>query len=131
LRRAVIGTGLVAILGGLAIIVSLPFATAWRALVAAFWMAVGMRDLFLIVAGYRHCSRMRLEHNGVLLVYDPERCCAAATLSAGSIVLRDIAWLRFRAEDGRRHAELLRSKTVQREDWRRLQVIWRHLGAGR
>lgn len=124
------GTGLVAILGGFAIIVGLPFDAGWRALLAAAWLAIGMRDLWVIVQGFRHCSRIRIEHTGDLLVFDSGHCCSAATLVAGSVLLRDIGWLRFRTADGRRHAELVRRNTAQSEDWRRLQVIWRHLGAG-
>jgi hypothetical protein len=130
LRRAVTGTGLVAIAGGFAAILGLPFDIGWRALLAATWLAVGARDLWNIVQGFRHCSRIRIEHTGRLLVFDPGLCCTAATLSAGSVLLRNIGWLRFRTEDGRQHAELVHRKTVQSEDWRRLQVIWRHLGAG-
>ena len=129
MRRAVTATGLAAILGGCAAILGLPFGTGWRTLLAAAWLAVGAREVWGIVQGFRHCSRIRIEHTGRLLVFDAAQCCTAATLSAGSVLLRDIGWLRFRTEDGRQHAELVRRKTAQSEDWRRLQVIWRHLGA--
>ena len=130
LRRAVIGSGIIAILGGFAIIMCLQVATAWRVLLAAVWLAMGARDLWIIVTGYSHCTRIRMEHTGRLIVFDSGSCCVPATLGRGSIVLHDFAWLRFRTENGRAHAELMRRKTAQSEDWRRLQVSWRHLGAG-
>ncbi len=123
-------SGCIAVLGGVAAIAGLPVGAGWRAVLALAWVAVGLRDLWVVVQGFRHCSRIRLEHTGQLLVFDPGFCCSAATLGAGSIVLRNMAWLRFRTENGRMHAELVRRKTAQSEDWRRLQVIWRHLGAG-
>jgi len=65
-----------------------------------------------------------------MLVFANDDCPSGASIEAGSVVLWHFAWLRFRTENGRRHVELMRRKTAQNKDWRRLQVIWRHLGAG-
>jgi hypothetical protein len=130
LRRLVLGTGLAAVVGGAAAIAGLPFGASWRIGAATIWILVCCRDLWVVLAGFRHCTRIRIEHTGNMLVYATDNRCAVATLSAGSVVLQDLAWLRFRTENGRRHVELFRRKTAQIKDWRRLQVIWRHLGAG-
>jgi len=130
LRRLVLGTGAGAALGGVAAIVELPLEWPWRAAAIGFWMLVCGRDLWLITAGYKHCARIRIEHTGNMLVFASDDCSSVATIGAGSIVLWNFAWLRFRSESGRRHVELIRRKTAQDKDWRRLQVIWRHLGAG-
>lgn len=131
MRRAVIGAGLAAAAGGLVVIAGLPFGVHWRGLLMLAWALLLGRDLWRIAAGFSHCARIRVEPGGTLLVYDADECCSLATLQPGSIVLGRAAWLRFQDSDGRRHVELLRRKTVQNKDWRRLQVIWRHLGAGR
>ena len=130
LRRMVLGTGLVGAAGGAAAIAALPVSANWRIAAFLLWVLICGRDLWLIAIAYRSCARVRIEHTGELLVYAGDGCCSRATLGAGSIVLQDVAWLRFRAENGRRHVELLRRRTSQNKDWRRLQVIWRHLGAG-
>ncbi len=129
-RRVVIGTGVIAVIGGFAAIAGLSIGARWQVMLAAGWLLLGGRDLWLILQGFRHCTRIRVDPAGQLTVFAPDRCCAAATISNGSVVLRHLAWLRFRTSDGRQHAELLRRKSAQSEDWRRLQVIWRHLGAG-
>jgi len=130
-RRFVVATGIVALLGGAVVIVGLPFDWSWRLLFAVAWAVLVGKDLLAILRGFRHCSRIRFIHTGELQISAAGSCCAAATLESGSLVLRRFAWLRFRTEDGRRHVELLRRKMAQNKDWRRLQVIWRHLGAGR
>jgi hypothetical protein len=130
LRRIVLVAGLAGATGGAAGIAALPVAANWRIAALLLWALICGRDLWLIAIAYRSCVRIRIEHTGNMLVYAGDNCCSRATLGAGSVVLRDFAWLRFRAENGRRHVELLRRRTSQNKDWRRLQVIWRHLGAG-
>jgi hypothetical protein len=129
LRRIVLGTGAGAAVGGVVTIALLPLDWSWRALLALLWAIVCSRDLWIIVAGHRRCSRIRIEQNGNMLVYASDGCCTAATICSGSLVLQHLAWLRFRSDDGCRHVELMRHKTAQDKDWRRFQVIWRHLGA--
>ena len=130
LRLIVFGSGVGAAVGGIAAIIALPLEGSWRAGLVGIWVLICGRDLWLLAAGYKHCARIRIEHSGNMFVYAPDGRLRTATIDAGSIVLREFAWLRFRSESGRRHVELLRRKTAQNKDWRHLQVIWRHLGAG-
>lgn len=130
LRLIVFGTGVGAALGGIAAIVALPLEWPSRAGLVGIWVLICGRDLWHLAAGFKHCARVRIEHSGNMFVYAPDGRIQAATIDAGSIVLQEFAWLRFRSENGRRHVELLRRKTAQDKDWRHLQVIWRHLGAG-
>ena len=130
LRRIVLGSGIAGAAGSVAAIAVLPFAVHWRVATCLLWLLICGRDLWLIATAYRSCARMRIMATGEMLVYGRDGCCTGATLGAGSVVLRHFAWLRFRAENGRRHVELLRCTTARNKDWRRLQVIWRHLGAG-
>ena len=130
LRRLVLGTGFGAALGGIVAIVALPVEWSWRAAAAVCWVLFCGRDLWQIAAGYKHCARIRIEHTGNMLVFENDNFSSVASIEAGSVVLWQFAWLRFRSENGRRHVELIRRKTAQNKDWRRLQVIWRHLGAG-
>jgi hypothetical protein len=119
---AVLGTG---------IILTLPIKPAWQLLAAAVWLLQNSHGLLLIAKGYKRCQRIRIAHDGAVSIMTDGRFGSPAMLIAGSVVLHEIAWLRFEAEDGRRFAELIRGQGPQDEDWRRLQVIWRHLGASR
>jgi hypothetical protein len=49
--------------------------------------------------------------------------------AAGSIAGRRIAWLRVRGSDGRLVSEIVARKTQESEEWRRFQVICRHVPA--
>ena len=129
LRRLVLLSGLVAALAGVAIIISLPMPWQWRALAAVGWCAWAARDLWLIASGHKVCHSIELGADGSARVFDGSGCCEVATLRAGSVVLPPLAWLRLQTGSGRLHGELLRRKTQQTHQWRRMQVIWRHLGA--
>lgn len=124
-------TGVGALLCGALAIAVLPVAGAWQLWGTAAWMVIGGRDLWLIAAGYKQCARIRLHHDGSVQTWTVNGGCEAAVLCAGSVVTRRFAWLRIELAHARRPAVLLRRKTAQNKDWRRLQVIWRHLGAGR
>jgi len=124
-------TGIAAAIGGIIAVVSLPFALGWRALGAGLWALACCYELRAITCAHRNCHLVRIEQDGNILVTMTDGSCMPATLSAGSVVLASFAWLRFTAENGRRHVELFRRESPGSKDWRRLQVIWRHLGAGR
>lgn len=115
---------------GLGMLLTLAVPTAWRVAAAAAWTAVNARQLHLIARGYMRCRRIRIASDGSATIQAPDGNWFAATMLAGSIVSSRIAWLRLAADDGQHFAELVRAKNAENEQWRRLQVIWRHLGAG-
>ncbi|NIL93018.1 MAG: hypothetical protein GTO71_00915 [Woeseiaceae bacterium] len=129
LRRAVLGSGMLAAAGGIAAIMTLPIAWQWQVLAGLGWCGMSGRDLWLISRANKACDRLRIDEDGVVHVFDRNNCCSAATIESGSVVLRRVAWLRFRTDTGSRHVELIRRNTRKNNEWRRLQVIWRHLGA--
>ena len=126
----VLGTGASALVCGALAIATLPAGMSWKSLGVASWLAVGSRDLWLIAAGYKRCARIRLHPEGSVQIFSYRGHAAAATLCAGSIVTAGFAWLRIELAGGRRLGLLLRRNASENKDWRRLQVIWRHLGAG-
>jgi hypothetical protein len=130
LRRIVILYGISATALGTALIWMLAIEASWRYAAAVAWLLLNCRQLCQIVKGYRHCRCIRMGPSGAVQLQGPDSCWFAATLLPGSVVFGRLAWLRFEAEDGRRFAELLRQKCFGNKDWRRLRVIWNHLGAG-
>ncbi len=123
-------SGVAATVVGLVTIVLLSLPLTWRAFAALVWLLLNGRELALFSKGHKRCQRIRIEHSGDVELLAPDGNWTPATLLAGSVVLRRFAWLRFETRDGRRFAELMCCKTAQNKEWRRLQVIWRHLGAG-
>jgi hypothetical protein len=130
LRRIVILYGIGATALGTALIWMLAIEATWRCAAAVVWLVLNGRQLCQIASGHQHCRCIRMGPSGAVQLQGPDGCWFAATLLPGSVVTGRLAWLRFEAEDGRRFAELLRQKCFGNKDWRRLRVIWNHLGAG-
>ncbi len=110
-------------------ILMLPVTFPWRVAGAVGWTLGNAIRLLAIYQGYRRCQRIRIDHTGHVVVVAPDGCCVQATLLSGSLVLANVAWLRIESATGRRYFEPLRGRARQSVQWRRLQVIWRHLGA--
>ena len=116
------------LLGGMAFI-PLPVDWVYKLPGMVAWGILGARDLWLIASGYKRCECIRIHHDGSVQVRSPDGACISATLAAGSIVTTGLAWVRIRGCRGGEYRLLLRRKAAENKDWRRLQVIWRHLGA--
>jgi hypothetical protein len=130
MRRITIISGIVAALFGLLIILSATIAPYWRLLASAIWLVFSARELLGIVTGHKLIRRIHIDSDGSVELVTNEGEQLPAKLLAGSIVLPTLAWLRLEAHDGRRSSELIHGKNAQDKQWRHLQVIWRHLGAG-
>jgi hypothetical protein len=129
LRRFVLCTGVIASLGGLFAVTTIDISLLNKVAVALTWCLLSAWHLLLIARRYKACSRLELDASGELRVFGTNDRCRTATIETGSVVLDYVAWLRFRTGDGTRHAELLGRNSAGTHEWRRFQVIWRHLGA--
>jgi hypothetical protein len=129
LRQFVILSG--ALLGtvGIALIFVLPLHRAVSSIAGCAWFACCGWELLRISRGYALCRRLRVSADGEVLLLDPNDDWQAARLLPGSVLLRRIGWIRVETRSGHRFAELIRGSCRESVDWRRLQVIWRHVGA--
>ena len=127
LRRVVILSSLATTALGSVIILLLPISLLWRVAATVVWLSKNGHDLSLISKGHKRCRRIRISHDGGITIMTQGGVWAPASLVAGSVVLSRCAWLRFEFDDGHRCAELLRGCARENKQWRRLQVIWRHL----
>jgi hypothetical protein len=116
---------------GTLIIFSMSALHGWRWLGVSCWLAMTGVELRDIAAGYKRFTKIRIDDGGVVALQDAGGSWVPARLLHGSIVLPRLAWLRLRAANGCRYGELLRCDPRQSEAWRRLQVLWRHLGGAR
>jgi hypothetical protein len=115
---------------GVAICLALPIAWKWCLAASCLWMLIGERELRVIANGNKQFRGIRIDANGAAALLTRDGDWLPATLLAGSVVLPSLAWLRFKGQDGHHQAELIACKCPENKAWRRLQVIWRHLGAG-
>ena len=129
LRLLVLVSGAFLAVVGVALIFALPLHGAASFIGSCTWLVWCGWDLVKVSRGYALCCRLRLRANGDVLLLDPQGNWRAARLLAGSILLRRVGWIRVETELGQHCAEPIRGSCRESVDWRRLQVIWRHIGA--
>lgn len=107
----------------------LPVHVAVTAASCILWAGWSVREQLQLRRAYRNYSRLRVCADGELRVLDGDGNWQLARLLEGSVLLRRIGWIRIGTSAGCVFAELLTGRCEQSPDWRRLQVIWRHVGA--
>ena len=128
LRRLVMLLGLACSLLGALMIVWLPIAPMSRTLGMIAWFFWSGRELLTYWRVYRRWSGIRVAADGTIDVQGDGRHVAARVLP-GSLVLAQVAWLRMRADNGDQWGELMAGNHRESDEWRRFQVIFRHLNA--
>jgi len=93
------------------------------------WVAFGRFELRQLEQGFDACKAIRIDSNGEVTILVNDEKWVPATLLTGSVVLRKLGWIRLKGESGQIFLELIRGDARQSQNWRRLQVIWRHIGA--
>ena len=133
-RFCVFGVALGCCVAALISIASLPAPWPWRAALACAWLlgsVVGLRR-------YQYAVRSALEYDirsdGGVRVLAAAGRSFEAQLTAGTTVTAGFAWLRFASPGRLSWGEFVlrpsaADKRLKNKDWRRLQVICRHLPA--
>ncbi len=129
LRILVLTVGRLLFAAGLVLILSLPLDAVVRASGSALWLVLGVYELGRLQRGFASCSAVRIRCDGSVEVWCRGEKWLAGRLSSGSVVLENLAWLRLRLDSGPLILELFRGAARDCDDWRRLQVIWRHTGS--
>jgi hypothetical protein len=129
LRFLVLVSGAVLFLAGLALIPWLALARTAEGVLAIAWTVLCGREWRALQRGYARNGTLRVAAGGLVERQCRDGSWRPARLCAGSIIATRFAWLRIRPRSGLRYAELVSRKSQKSEDWRRLQVIWRHIGA--
>ena len=129
LRIGILTSGRLLVAVGLVLVLTFELDAAMRAVICLVWVAGGRYELVQIERGFESLTAIRLSSGGEIAILNNDQEWLPVTLQTGSVVLRNIAWLRLRAANGDNFVELLRGDARQSQDWRRLQVIWRHIGA--
>ena len=96
---------------------------------SAGWVAVCYRERLQLQRGWATCRALRVTSTGGIGVRDIAGQWHEAQWVSGGVLLRKIGWIRLRNHHGVVFSELLFGDARTSTDWRRLQVIWRHVGA--
>ena len=113
------------------LILLLPVAAPLRALACLVAGARGYLEIKRLQAGFSRCREYRVFADGKVEVRTAGDDWLPGRLDNGCLLLKNIGWLCIRTSDGRRFADTIRGDARESPQWRRLQVIWRHIGAGR
>lgn len=129
LQRLVLFGGALTGLAGMVLVLGLPVAFVWRAAGCCACLIACAAELRRLHLDWRFFVAARVAHDGSAALFDRNGGRHAATLQAGSVLLRRHGWLIFACDGGRSFVAPLRGDGREDADWRRLQVIWRHIGA--
>ena len=131
LRKLVIASGALLAISGIVMVALIDLSLSVKVVLGLAWALVVGRELVRHRRAYSRNGIMRVGAGGEIEVQRPDGHWRRSELCAGSMVLERLAWLRIRTSGRLKYAELLRGNSRESDDWRRLQVIWRHIGASR
>ena len=129
-RIVVIISGQLLALFGCIIILTLDMPAALRATGCVAWWLWTQLEIGRMERGFANCRAVRVHADRSIEILDREMECIPSRLLGGSMVLPNLAWIRYETGNGSTAAELFIGDCRSSNEWRRLQVIWRHVGAG-
>ena len=131
LRRLVLATGIVFSMTGVFMILAMPYPVFLRLSAAVVWGYFAAHEIAMLRRAYGRYRVLELDNNEDIRLLDFDGNWHRARLLPGSVLLRRAGWLRVRDARGRVFGEPVRGSCRDGRAWRRLQLIWRHVGAHR
>jgi len=129
LRRVVLWSGALLGIAGVLAILILPISPWLRVALAVGWAGASFLELRQLARIWRGCRRLKIDSNGEIQLLDAAGRWRTGSLVSGGVLLRKMGWIRLRDHSGASFGEPLSGDPRASADWRRLQVIWRHIGA--
>ena len=129
LRLFVITCGRLLAAAGLVLILILPLGAGLRFAGCLIWLAWSWQELRRYHQGYATYYGIRIRVGAGVNLLNSDQEWVPARLLTGSVLLQRIGWLHLKTADGKQFAELICGDCRESDEWRRLQVIWRHIGA--
>lgn len=129
LRRVVVVSGVAMLALGLVVVAAMSVTLPVRACIAAVWLLLVSRQLRALFRHNAMVRGIRIYADGSAEIADAAGAWHPATLAPGSMVLERLAWLRLDTGAGPQAGELLAGNARKNKGWRRLQMIWRHMGS--
>jgi len=114
---------------GLAVILTLSPTVPGRGLLATGWSLLVLCQIQAFRSGFRRCRGLRFGQDGSIIMETVNGWRRVERLP-GCLLLRGAGWIRLRLPGQPPWAEPIRGRCRESAGWRRLQVIWRHVGGG-
>lgn len=115
---------------GLLLILRFALPIAVLAILGVAWLLQSVWELQRFGRAQRDLRRLRLYADGSAEALAGAAGWEPLVWLADGLILPSIAWLRFRRSDGRLYCELFLRRGVDKEAWRRLQVLGRYARPG-
>ena len=128
-RRAVLASGVRLAALGAAVLVTMPIPIWIRSAAAALWLGYSGVSGLRLAKTYRSVAGYRIFADGSAEVVRTDGRRVVARLAAGTVLLPRFAWLRLSAPELGPLAELVAGDPRSSQQWRRFQVICRHVAA--
>jgi hypothetical protein len=125
----VLASGLVLAALGLLLLLTMNLPAWLRVAASVSWALIFLRESLHLGHNYSRFDRVRFDASGRWQVRDASGDWHLAELRTGSLLLQRFGWLRLRIAGAGTLVELCRGDARTNRDWRRLQVLWRHVGA--
>lgn len=129
LRRLVLASGVVFAGTGLFMILAMPYPVLFMLPAAVAWLGLAVHEIIMLRRAYARYCALEFDNNEDIRLLDSDGRWHAARLLPGSLLLRRAGWLRIRDPSGLSFGEPVRGSCRDSREWRRLQLIWRHVGA--
>ncbi len=124
-----LGSGLAFALLGAGVLATLPLPIGVRLPFAAAWLLCSIASSARLMKRYRGISGYRIYADGSAEIVRADGRRAIGRLVPGTFLLPRLAWLRVRVAGDGAVGELIAGDSRTSQQWRRFQVICRHLSA--
>ncbi len=124
-----LGSGFVLTMLGAAVIAVMPVPIWLRTMILSLWLVWSAAAGARLVRRYREITGYRIYADGTAEIIHADGRRVVAQLAAGTVLLPRLAWLRLRGPGGGRLSELVSGDPRASQQWRRFQVICRHVAA--
>ncbi|MDX1506771.1 MAG: hypothetical protein R3358_00735 [Woeseiaceae bacterium] len=124
-----LGSGAALLVAGVVVLTVLPLSRPLAVAGSVAWIFRVSRELAALWRVYGRLVGYRLFAGGDITVYTDAGPGLDGRVAPGTLVTRRWAWLRVVTSDGRAWAELVAGDAAGSQQWRRFQVIFRHLPA--
>jgi hypothetical protein len=129
LRRVVLATGTLLAVAGVVLIAYLPFPLLVKMVGVLTWSVCVTWELTRLANAYAACRALRFSSEGDIAVQAHDLEWHTAAIASGGLLLRRVGWIRVTTGSGDTFGELVCGNCRLDRNWRRLHVIWRHVGA--
>ena len=124
-----LGSGLLFALAGAGVFLTLPLPIVVTVPAAILWLCVSVASCIGLRRKYGRIAGYRLYADGSAEIVRADGRRIVGRIAPGTFLLPRLAWLRVSTPGSGRVAELISGDARAGQQWRRFQVICRHLAA--